>query len=86
LINQNGNKILWLGSNLFNGNTQVTPFSNIAKGDLNGNIITANWQDVNLGDRNSNGQISLTVEYSGSKLVKQPATVGFEGSELSRKC
>ena len=99
-IKQDGNKIVWWGSNIFNGGIGANPmldrfgniinaFNNIAEGTLSadGNTITANYDDtILISYFHNEGQITLSVDPSGTKLVKVSSTGGFGGSEWTREC
>lgn len=85
-IRQIGNDIWWFGSNVFAGSNQSYIFSNVFHGIKNGLDIRGNWQDVPLGQTKSSGDISLSIDPSGTKITKITATGGFGGSEWTKKC
>ena len=91
LIKQTGNKIVWFGSNIFNGNANGLTFANIANGQVNGSGLNATsialvWEDVNIGDTHQKGNLILNIDPSGAKLTRQVATGGFAGTTWTRSC
>jgi len=97
-IKQDGNKMRWFGSTLYNDDSINTAkgftYSNEAQGNIirsntNGTQIYVNWDDVDIiSDNHLKGTMTLFVYPSGSKMVTEKGTVtgGFGPSEWTRKC
>jgi len=95
-IKQDGNKIRWFGSTLFNDDAIKShtgfEYANEALGDItnsnngNGTQIHLTWDDVFISNNHLKGTLDLSVYPSGSKMVTISANGGFGPSEWTRKC
>ena len=99
-IKQDGDKIRWFGSTLFNDNAinskKGFEYANEAQGyisyrkSLNGNgtSIHLTWDDVSVSDNHLKGTVNLYVydTYSVMKVLPLEVTGGFGPSEWTRKC
>jgi hypothetical protein len=78
-LHQLGNTLWWLGEN----DPNSPGFANVARGTINGNIITLNWADVPKGASLNSGYLTLSIT-SNNMLQKETYSGGFSGSVWTR--
>ncbi|SFX49770.1 hypothetical protein SAMN04487866_109110 [Thermoactinomyces sp. DSM 45891] len=78
-IRQIGNTVWWTG---LSNNGVGTNWTNVFKGQLNGDKVAGTWADVPRGGILSHGNLSFTVVYTqtGMRLHRTAVSGGFGGS------
>ena len=75
-------RVWWFGTDV--GRTRGKTFSNVAVGQIDGDVIQLEWADVPLGDHRGAGSLSLRVSPDRSTLTAIEPTGGFGGSAWTR--
>jgi hypothetical protein len=83
-IQQNGNKIWWIGAEHFNGGAS---FANVFFGQRSGDSIKGDWADVPLGNAKGNGHLTLLCSQNAHNyiLTKTSGSGGFGGSTWEKR-
>jgi hypothetical protein len=71
-------RLWWFGTDV--GRTTGNTFSNVAVGQIDGDVIQLEWADVPYGTSLGRGDLTLQVSADGHTLTKIEATGGFGGS------
>ena len=71
-------RLWWFGTDV--GRTTGNTFSNVAVGQIDGDVIQLEWVDVPYGKWLNRGDLTLHVSADGHTLTKIEATGGFGGS------
>ena len=71
-------RLWWFGTDV--GRTTGNTFSNVAVGQIDGDLIQLEWADVPYGTWLNRGDLTLQVSPDGQTLTKIKATGGFGGS------
>jgi hypothetical protein len=71
-------RLWWFGTDV--GRTTGNTFSNVAVGQIDGDVIQLDWADVPYGTWLNRGSLTLQVSVDGHTLTKIEATGGFGGS------
>jgi len=70
-------RLWWFGTDV--GRTTGNTFSNVAVGQIDGDVIQLEWADVPYGTWLNRGDLTLQVSADGNTLTKIEATGGFGG-------
>ena len=83
-IQQNGNKIWWIGASSFN---EGTTFANVFFGVRSGDSIKGDWADVPLGNARNDGHLTLLCSQNAHNyiLTKTSGSGGFAGSTWEKR-
>jgi hypothetical protein len=71
-------RLWWFGSDV--GRSTGNTFSNVAVGQIEGDVIQLEWADVPYGTLLNRGSLTLQVSADGHTLTTIDATGGFGGS------
>jgi hypothetical protein len=71
-------RLWWFGTDV--GRTTGNTFSNVAVGQIDGDVIQLEWADVPYGTMLKRGNLTVQVSADGHTLTKIEATGGFGGS------
>jgi hypothetical protein len=71
-------RLWWFGTDV--GRSTGNTFSNVAVGQIDGDVIQLEWADVPYGTWLNRGSLTLQVSGDGHTLTKIEATDGFGGS------
>jgi hypothetical protein len=71
-------RLWWFGTDV--GRSTGNTFSNVAIGQIDGDVIRLEWADVPYGTWLNRGNLTLQVSADGRTLTKIEATGGFGGS------
>jgi hypothetical protein len=71
-------RLWWFGTDV--GRTTGNTFSNVAVGQIDGDVIRLEWADVPYGSWLNRGTLTLQVSADGRTLTKTEGTGGFGGS------
>ena len=71
-------RLWWFGTDV--GRSTGNTFSNVAVGQIDGDVIQLEWADVPYGTWLYRGDLTLRVSADGTTLTKLEATGGFGGS------
>jgi hypothetical protein len=71
-------RLWWFGTDV--GRTTGNTFSNVAVGQIDGDVIQLEWADVPYGTWLNRGNLTLQVSADGQMLTTIEATGGFGGS------
>lgn len=71
-------RLWWFGTDV--GRTSGNTFSNVAVGQVDGDLIQLEWADVPYGTWLGRGTLTLRVSADGNTLTNIEATGGFGGS------
>ena len=75
-------RLWWFGTDV--GRTTGRTFSNVAVGEIEGDVIRLEWADVPYGDWLNRGTLTLQVSADGNTLTATSATGGFGGTIWTR--
>ena len=83
-IRQTGDAcVWWFGTDV--GRTQGNMFSNVAVGQVDGDLIHLEWADVPYGNLLNGGTLTLQVSADGNTLTQVTGTGGFGGHVWTRQ-
>jgi hypothetical protein len=71
-------RLWWFGTDV--GRTTGNTFSNVAVGQIDGDVIRLEWADVPYGTWLNRGNLTLQLSADGHTLTKTQGTGGFGGS------